>query len=162
MRPYGIVGALVVVALLAPATGSAATLECPSATVAQRLDAADASFVGTIADVRDAGDARLYTFDVDQVVRGELGDEVTVLAPPLVDANGEAVGGDIDVGVFLELEGGTYTTDSCGLVDPSLLLAAADEPRGGAIKLAVGMVILAAVLLLALVRYRRGSRPRLR
>jgi hypothetical protein len=136
-------------------TSAAEPLSCPSATIDQRLEAADVSFVGSITGSRPAGEERLYTFEVDQAVKGELSGEVTLLTERLVDAGGAAVGGDIDVGVFAELDGGTYTTDSCGLVDPSLLLAAADEPRGGAIKLAVGLVVLAAVLTLALVRLRR-------
>lgn len=154
------VAGVAVLAALAPSPASAEALECPSATVAQRLEAADVSFVGSIVDSRPAGDARLYTFAVDQVVKGDLDDEVTVLAEPLVDVNREPVGGDVDVGLFAQLEGGTYTTDSCGLVDPSLLLAAADEPRGGAIKLVVGIVILGAVLALAFVRLRRRASPR--
>ncbi len=158
--PFGwLAGVAVAASLLVPHAADAA-LECPGATVAERLEAADASFVGSIVDSRPAGDQVLYTFAVDQVVEGELGDELVVLAQPLVDANGDAVGGNVDVGVFAQLEGGTYTTDSCGLVDPSLLLAAADEPRGGAIKLAIGVVILAAVLALALVRLRRRTTPR--
>ncbi len=143
------------VALLAPVTASAATLACPNLTVAQRLDEADVSFVGSIVDERPAGDERLITFDVDKAVKGDLPDQVVVVSEPLVDADGNAVGGDRDVGVFAQLEGGTYRTDSCGLVDPSLLLEAADEPRGGAIKLLVGFAFLAAVLTYALVRLRR-------
>jgi hypothetical protein len=154
----GLVGLALGVAAIAlqPAVANAAdALRCPVSTVDQRLDAADASFVGSIVDSRPAGDKRLYTFEIDQPVKGGLSDEVTLLSERLIDANGDTVGGDIDVGVFAQLEGGTYTTSSCGLVDPSLLLAAADEPRGGPIKLAIGFVILGAVLALALVRLRR-------
>ncbi len=141
--------------LFVPATSSAATLACPNLTVAQRLDDADVSFVGSIVDERPVGDERLITFTVDKAVKGDLPDQVVVVSEPLVDVDGNAVGGDRDVGVFAQLEGGTYRTDSCGLVDPSLLLEAADEPRGGAIKLLFGFAILAAVLTYALVRLRR-------
>jgi hypothetical protein len=147
--------AMASVGLLVPAPTSAATSDCPNLTVIQRLAAADVSFVGSIVESRPAGDERLTTFQVDKAVKGELTDQVVVVSGPLVDAGGNAIDGDIDVGVFATLEGGTYRTDSCGLVDPSLLLEAADEPRGGAVKLLVGFVILAAVLGFALLRLRR-------
>lgn len=154
MKRLVLVAVATAIALPVPGA-SPATPVCPPATVAERLQAADASFVGDVLETRPVGDQLLYTFAVDKAVKGELGSEVTVLSERLVAADGNAIAAGLDVGVFAQLDGGTYTTDSCGLVDPSLLLEAADEPRGEAIKLVVGMVILGAVLALALVRLRR-------
>jgi hypothetical protein len=45
------------------------------------------------------------------------------------------------------------------VVDPGQLVAEGGEPRGGPIKVVVGVAILAVVLLWAFRRLRRGSRP---
>jgi MYXO-CTERM domain-containing protein len=57
------------------------------------------------------------------------------------DANGDLVG------------------STCSVVDPGVLVAAGGEPRGGVIKVVIGLGILAVVLLWAFRRQRRGSRP---
>jgi MYXO-CTERM domain-containing protein len=59
------------------------------------------------------------------------------------------------------LDGAALTTSSCLLTDPAALLAVADEPRGNGIKLVIGAVFLGAVVALAVVRRRRGTRPQL-
>lgn len=142
-----------------PAQGWA--LECPQATIRARIDEADAAFVGTLVAERPAeGEERFYRFEVGQAVKGPVGAEIEVRAPVLVDANDRPVGPGVDAGVFARLDGATFTTDSCGLTDPSALLAEADEPRGGWIKLLIGAVILAAAVMYALARLRR-RRPRL-
>jgi hypothetical protein len=92
-------------------------------------------------------------------VKGPVGTEIEVRSPPLVDANDRPVGTGVDAGVFARLDGATFTTDSCGLTDPGALLAEADEPRGGWIKLLIGAAILAAALVYSLVRLSR-RRPR--
>ncbi len=56
---------------------------------------------------------------------------------------------------------GTWLGSACSLVDPGQLVAAGGEPRGGAIKVVIGILILGLVMLLAFVRLRRGSRPSL-
>ena len=139
-------------------TGEAAALECPSATMRQRIDAADAVFVGTLVSSRPvAGGERVYRFDVAQPVKGPLGTEVEIRAPLLVDANDDPVANGVDAGVLATLDGAEFVTDSCGLTNPALLLAEADEPRGGWIKLLIGAVILGAVLVYALTRLKRRT-----
>ncbi len=146
-----------VASLALPAQGWA--LECPQATIRARIDAADAVFVGTLTGQRPAPDGeRFYRFDVAQAVKGPVGAEIEVRSPLLVDASDRPVGAGVDAGVFALLEGATFTTDSCGLTDPGALLAEADEPRGGWIKLLVGVAILAAALVYSLVRVSRRRR----
>jgi hypothetical protein len=135
--------------------GQAAALECPQATIRERIDEAEAVFVGTILSSRPQGDERIYRFDVAQAVKGPLGGEVEIRAPVLVDADDRPVANGVDAGVFAMLDGATFTTDSCGLTDPGALLAEADEPRGTWIKVVVGIAILAAALAFSLLRLRR-------
>ena len=54
---------------------------------------------------------------------------------------------------------GTWLASACSIVGPGFLVAEAGEPRGGAIKVGIGIVILVLVLLWALRRLRRGKRP---
>jgi hypothetical protein len=136
--------------------GPAAALDCPQATMEERIEGADAVFVGRLRSSRPAGEGeRFYRFDVVQAVKGPVGAEIEVRAPVLVDAKDRPVGAGIDAGVFAVLDGATFTTDSCGLTDPGALLAEADEPRGGWIKLVIGAAILAVALAFSVARLRR-------
>ena len=150
---------LFAVSLVLVAAAPAGALTCPQATVRERIDEADAAFVGTLVSSRPAGDGeRVYRFDVAQAVKGPVGGEIEVRAPVLVDAADKPVANGVDVGVFALLDGATFTTSSCGITNPAGLLAEADEPRGGWIKLLIGAGILASVLAYSLTRLRR--RPR--
>jgi hypothetical protein len=151
---------LVPVALAALAlAGEAAALECPEATMRERLDAADAAFVGRLVSSRPVTDGeRLYRFEVRQLVKGPVGPEIEVRAPTLVDAGDNPIPSGTDVGVLAQLDGATFTTGSCAITHPALLLEEADDPRGGPIKLGIGAVILAAVLAYALWRLQRKRR----
>jgi hypothetical protein len=146
-------------ALASASPAVAASLECPQATMRERIDGADAVFVGTLLSSRGAhaAGARIYRFSVEQPVKGPLGTQVDVRAPRLVDAAGAPVAPGTDVGVLALLDGAEFTTDSCGITNPGALLDAADEPRGTMIKVGVGVVILAAVLAFALLRLRRRN-----
>ena len=146
-------------ALLVPGAG-AATLNCPRSSVEARIAGADAVFVGRLLSTRAATQPgeRIYRFVVDQQVKGPLGREVELAAPPLTDAKGTPLARDVAVGVFATLDGATFRTGSCSLIDPGTLLATADEPRGGAIKVVIGLAILALVLAYSLRRLRRRSR----
>jgi hypothetical protein len=149
-----VVAALVALVL----AGEAGALTCPQAKMRQRIDDADAAFVGTLVSSRPAGAGkRLYRFDVLQPVKGPLGSEVDVQAPVLVYSNDKPVPPGTDVGVLALLDGATFTTTSCGITNPALLLAEASEPKGGWIKLLIGGVILAAVLAFAIARLRRRT-----
>ena len=58
------------------------------------------------------------------------------------------------------LYGGKICVVGAGcVVDPGLLVAEGGQPRGGLIKVALGIVVLALVLLWALRRLRKGARP---
>jgi hypothetical protein len=128
--------------------------------VEARIADADASFVGRLVSSREASTPgeRYYRFVVDQQVKGPVGREVEVLAPPLTDVQERPLALDVAVGVFARLDGATFRTDSCSLIDPGTLLATADEPRGTGIKVAIGLVILAVVLGYSLLRLRRRRR----
>jgi hypothetical protein len=156
---------LVVVAavLAAPslAGGAAAADDCPTTPLRERLEAADAVFVGRLLSQRPAatGSQRSYRFAVDQPVKGPLGAEVEARAPALVDRAGVPLREDITVGVLLAAREGGYVTGSCSLVDPAAVLAVADEPRGEAVKIVIGLVILALVLAYSARRLRRRGQP---
>jgi hypothetical protein len=140
--------------VLAPA---ALALECPNTPLEERLDPADAAFVGRVTDERAAttGTAQVYRFVVDQRVKGPVGREVEVRsAERLVDARDEPIVHDEALGVLANLEGAELVTESCLLTDPGALLSASDEPRGNAIKIVIGLAILALVLAYSVRRLR--------
>ena len=155
------------VAALVVAPGAFA-LDCPNVPLEERLRAADAAFVGRVTDERPGtGEGRSYRFVVDQRVKGPVGREVEVRAEErLVDARDEPVVYDEALGVLAELDGATLVTESCLLTDPGALLSVSDEPRGNAVKIVIGLVILALVLAYSVRRLRRrqaqpASRDRL-
>ena len=89
----------------------------------------------------------MYRFVVDQRVKGPVGREVEVRSlARLVDARDRPIVHDEALGVLADLDGAELTTESCLLTDPGALLSVSDEPRGNAIKIVIGLVILALVL----------------
>jgi MYXO-CTERM domain-containing protein len=144
--------------------GDAVACVCLEATVEERLDDADAAFVGRIVSAETAQlegvGARRLTIAVEQQVKGDLGDAVVARAPS---------GSDCDVDVKLETTTGFLLTrvpdgwfvSACSIVEPGELVAVGGEPRGGVIKVVLGLAILALVLSWALRRKARGTRPRL-
>jgi hypothetical protein len=158
-----------VVCLLALAVAPGAlALDCPNVPLEERLRAADAAFVGRLTDERPgAGADRVYRFVVDQRVKGPVGREIEVhAADKLVDARDEPVVRDEAIGVLATLDGANLLTESCLLTDPGALLSVSDEPRGNAIKIVIGLAILALVLAYSTRRLRRrqaelASRDRL-
>jgi hypothetical protein len=147
------------VAVALAAGSPAGALTCPEATMQARIDAATAVFAGTLVSSRPDGAERMYRFEVVQPIKGPLGSEIEIRAPELVDADDRPVLPGADAGVFATLDGATFTTDSCGLTDPGVLLAEADEPRGTWIKVLVGVGILAAALAYSITRLRRRRTP---
>jgi hypothetical protein len=140
--------------VLAPA---ALALDCPNTPLEERLAPADAAFVGRVTDERAAttGTGQVYRFVVDQRVKGPVGREVEVRsAERLVDARDEPIVHDEALGVLANLEGAELVTESCLLTDPGALLSASDEPRGNAIKIVIGLAILALVLAYSVRRLR--------
>jgi hypothetical protein len=128
--------------------GDAHALSCPEIPPDQRIAGADVAFVGRIVSERPVGgEERVYRFAVEQVVKGPLGAEVEIHAVRLTDLDDRPIAVDAPVGVLASSgEGGNLVTGSCSLVEPGSLLAATDEPRGMWIKIAIGIVILGAVL----------------
>jgi hypothetical protein len=146
------------VALLALVlAGEAQALTCPEIPPDKRLAGADVAFVGRIVSERSAaGGQRVYRFAIDQVVKGPVRNEVELHAVRLTDLDDRPIAHDTPVGVLASTgENGTLVTGSCSLVDPASLLATADEPRGMWIKIAIGLVILVAVLAYSWRRLRR-------
>ena len=101
----------------------------------------------------------LLTVDVDQHVKGDVGRSLVVRSPRGSDVDVD-VAMDNAVGFLLSrAPDGTWLASACSVVGPGFLVAEGGEPRGGVIKVAIGMVILALVLGWALVRLRKGKRP---
>ena len=72
----------------------------------------------------------------------------------LVDATDKPIVHDEALGVLASLSGAELTTEPCSLTDPGTLLATSDEPRGNAIKVVIGLLILALVLAYSIRRMR--------
>jgi hypothetical protein len=102
---------------------------------------------------------------VHQQVKGELPDEVEVRSPPECDIRGEGApppAEDGSIGLLLtRAPDGVWLSSTCGIVPPAELVTVGGEPRGGVIKVILGIVILGLVLSWALRRKARGTRPRL-
>lgn len=129
----------------------------------ERLADADAAIVGRAVAFREVTlrgqPTRVVTFEVDYAVKGEFGARVQVSGPlgtdcDLAPPEGEAVGV-----LLTRTPRGGWASSLCGIVSPSQLVAAGDEPKGGPVKVVIGVAIVAAVLGWALLRRRRGSRP---
>jgi hypothetical protein len=150
--------AVVGAALALMAAAPAQALECPAIPLEQRLESADGAFVGHVTGERPAPGfpgQRIYRFAVEQKVKGPLADVVDVRAPRLVDSTDKPVIHGDSIGVLVELQGAAVTTRSCQLADPGGLLEVADQPRGTGIKVGVGVVILAVVVVYSVLRLRR-------
>ena len=108
------------------------------------------------------GAPQLYlTVDVEQHIKGDIGRTLEVRSPSGTDCDVD-VPREKPVGLLLtRAPDGTWLATACSVVDPGQLVAEGGEPRGGVIKVGVGIVILALVLLWALRRLRKGSRPNL-
>ena len=159
------VGFAAAVALAAlAAAGTAAACVCPDGSMKERLDAADAAVVARLVDSKEALSStarRILTFEVEQRVKGDLGRRVDVRSPSGTDCDLEVHEAQT-IGLLLtRMPSGEWLGTQCGVVDPGELVAAGGEPRGGTIKVGIGIVILGLVLLLASYRLRRGLRPQL-
>lgn len=101
---------------------------------------------------------RLYTFEVDQEVKGDLGRTVQVRIPVKPANGGQLVPLDVAAGVLMSRAGGQWFTTRCGITDPGAVLAEVDQPRGNAVRLGIGVLILAAVLTFSIRRVKRRDR----
>jgi hypothetical protein len=152
------------VALLCAADAVACV--CADEPMNKRLDDADAAVVGQVVATRRTelrgAPQLLLTIDVEQRVKGrDLGDTLAVRTPLQTDCD-VTVPRERTVGWLLtKAPGGAYLATACSVVRPATLVAAGGEPRGGAIKVVIGLFILGLVVLWAFRRLRRGARPHL-
>lgn len=156
--------ATIAVAALTTAAEASACV-CANEPIDERLARADAAVVGKIVGERVVSvkgiDQRLFTVDVGQRIKGDLPKEILVRSP---------LGSDCDllrpedesVGLLLvRAPDGVLLGNACSIVEPGALVVVGGEPRGGVIKVGIGIIILALVLLWALRRLRKGRRPNL-
>jgi hypothetical protein len=138
---------------------------CADTPLSERLDESDAAIVGRVVserpgDVQGAA-VRLLTVEVDQRVKGDVDRTLVVRSPSGTDCDVE-VPMDEAIGLLLTTSpDGAWLASACSVVAPGPLVAEGGEPRGGVIKVGIGIVILALVLGWALLRLRRGKRPNL-
>ena len=160
-----VLGAVVVAAALASASAAGACV-CSKEPIGRRLDAADAAVVGHVVATRRTelrGQPELLlTIDVEQRVKGRGLDDPLVVRSPLQTDCDVHVRLDRTVGWLLTKgSDGTLIATACSIVGSAALVAAGGEPRGGVIKVVIGIFILGLVVLWALRRLRRGTRPHL-
>ncbi len=136
---------------------------CADTPLSERLNESDAAVVGRVVEERP-GDVRgapvvLLTVDVDQHVKGDVGKVIEVRTPSGTDCDVEVPMNEA-IGLLLtKSPDGVWLASACSVVEPGPLVVEGGEPRGGGIKVVLGVVILALVLGWALLRLRRGKRP---
>jgi hypothetical protein len=145
--------------------GPAAACVCVDAPLSERLDGSDAAVIGRVVSERlgelNGLPQRFLTVEVDQRVKGDVDRTLVVRSPSGSDCD-VVVPKDEAIGLLLtRAPDGALLATACSVVEPGPLVAEGGEPRGGPIKVAIGAVVLALVLLWALRRLRRGSRPHL-
>ncbi len=110
---------------------------------------------------------RVMTFDVETRVKGDVPNQVPgsdvrriFIRVPLDTDCDVTVDEGATVGLLLTRQptGAWYAT-ACSVVPAGQLVTEGGEPRGGPIKVVIGIFVLALVLLWALLRLRRGTRP---
>ena len=140
-------------------TGAAQAYTCPKTPLEVRIAEADAVFVGRSSGFTPVAGAgvpqRLYSFEVDQEVKGDLGTTVSVRIPVKRVNGGQAIPLDVAAGLLINGANSGWFTTRCGITDPGAVLAVVEEPRGNAVKLVLGILILASVLGYAIRRVKR-------
>lgn len=93
------------------------------------IDNSEAAFVGTLVGKRDVGGGEaIYTFEVEEWVKGDLGAVIEVRSASQGSACGFETHGE-RVGAFLRMERGHLTGGLCSQVAADSLLAAAHGPN---------------------------------
>jgi hypothetical protein len=143
--------------------GPAAACVCVKEPMSQRLDESDAALVGRIVAQRpgqvEGAPVAMLTVEVDQRVKGKLESPLRVRSPRGSDCDVEAPMNQT-IGLLLtKAPDGAWLASACSVVLPGPLVAAGGEPRGGVIKVGVGILILILVLLWGVRRLRKGARP---
>ena len=150
--------------MLAALVGAGDALACTCADVParQRLDSADAAFIGRVVETRPAPSRDgvrelVYVFTVDNVVKGELGERVEVSSPLDGAACGFELERDETSAILLrrEADGEGWVGGLCGQLAIGELIAASEETDESLVNWG-GIVVGALVLgLLALLLARR-------
>lgn len=155
---------VVMIALTDVDAGAAQACVCVDQPLDQRLEEADAAVVARLVGAREGQSfppQRVLTFEVDQHVKGDVGETFDVDSLPQSDCALE-VAENVPVGLLLTRgPAGEWQGTTCSVVSAGELVAEGGETRGGAIKIVIGVLILALVLSWALRRRARGTRPRL-
>ncbi len=136
---------------------------CADTPLSERLNESDAAVVGRVVEERP-GDVRgapvvLLTVDVDQHVKGDVGKVIEVRTPSGTDCDVEVPMNEAICLLLTKSPDGVWLASACSVVEPGPLVVEGGEPRGGGIKVVLGVVILALVLGWALLRLRKGKRP---
>ncbi len=147
------------IAVAVPAAASAGNCRLTES-VKDKLDGAQVAFVGRVVVVTPVEGAGIATFDyrfrIDHAIKGIPGERTTVRAARLIDIdNQDVTPSNVTIGVLANHANGRLVTNSCALVDPGSLMGASDEPKGGLIKIAIGLVILGLVVLYSLRRLKQ-------
>lgn len=124
---------LAVLALLMPALPAFAC-SCAYGDPRDRLNEADAAIIGTLVEshpvdppVENSGEDTIYTFTVDEEVKGDFGDTLEVHAPYSGASCGIEVGVGQQTGLFLEQrEDGAWASGLCSQIAPEELRKAAE------------------------------------
>jgi hypothetical protein len=155
---------LSVVAFALVGVGATQACVCAERPLDERLDDADAAVVARLVGVRESQSfppQRTLTFEVDQHVKGDVESTFEVDSQPQSNCALD-VEENVPVGLLL-IRGpaGEWRATTCSVVSAGELVAEGGETRGGAIKVVLGVVVLAIVLSWALRRRARGTRPQL-
>ena len=140
-------------------SGTAQAYTCPATPIETRIESAGAVFVGRstgFTPIAGAGvPQRLYHFKIDQEVKGDLGATVSVRVPVKPANGGQVIPEDTAAGILMDRANGAWFTTRCGITDPGVVLAGVDKPKGNAIRLLIGVVILGGVLAYSIRTVRR-------
>ena len=140
MRSIRMLVVMVVVAsIVVLAGGPARACSCAMLSPPGMLELADAAFVGRVVVVTGGGmvsdgvglDASLITFDVDQVLKGDLPSQVEVATPSGGAACGASFAPDRPSAVLIVRAGSGWSTNLClqQVSVQQLLRASGQEPR---------------------------------
>jgi hypothetical protein len=125
--------ALIVAFIVVPLPPARAC-SCSGGDSRDRLAAADGAFIGELVGRRETGPLGsiissgrdvVYTFEVSEVFKGDIGRRVEIHSPASGASCGFEVAADEAVGIFLDRQGGDWRSGLCGQIEPGKLRAAA-------------------------------------
>jgi hypothetical protein len=148
-------------------TGDALACTCANVPARQRLDAADAAFIGRVLETRPAPSRDgvrelVYVFTVDNVVKGEIGATVDVESPADPAACGFELEREETSAILLrrDVDGEGWIGGLCGQMAIGELIAASEETdeslvNWGGVVVGLGVLGVLALLLARRLRARR-------